>query len=75
MELVATYSRSEASARCARRLIAVFALILLVASASPTSAFMHQTSKIRFLEYSPAAFDRARQGKPAELSSRWTLSY
>jgi apolipoprotein N-acyltransferase len=42
--------------------------ILLVVSASPTSAFMHQTSKIRFLEYSPAAFDRARQeGKPVFL--------
>lgn len=48
-----------------RPLLAWTALALFVASALPAAAFMHQTSKGRFLEYSPAVFDRARQeGKP-----------
>ena len=47
------------------RLWSLLATGALIASASPAAAFMHQTSKIRFVEYSPAVFDRARQeGKP-----------
>lgn len=38
---------------------------LVFASAAPAFAFMHQTSKVRFLEHSPAVFDQARRdGKP-----------
>ncbi len=37
----------------------------LAAVAPMASAYMHQTSKIRFVEHSPAVFDQARQeGKP-----------
>lgn len=43
----------------------LFASALFVGSAVPVAAFMHQTSKIRFVEHSQAIFERARQeGKP-----------
>lgn len=46
-------------------LVALCALALLLGSAAPAAAFMHHASRIRFLEYSPAVFDLARQeGKP-----------
>jgi len=39
------------------RLWSLLATGVLIASASPAAAFMHQTSKIRFVEYSPAVFE------------------
>lgn len=50
-----------------RRVLAL-ALILMVVPTWSASAFMHQDSRIRFEEHSPALFARARQeGKPVFL--------
>ena len=52
--------------RCLHRaLLLELAVVFLLTSAGPAAGFMHQTSKIRFLEYSPAVFEQGRrEGKP-----------
>ena len=47
------------------RLWSLLIVGFLLTLPSATPAFMHQTSKIRFVQYSPAVFDQARrEGKP-----------
>lgn len=51
--------------RMCRFLLPCLALVVLVSSAAPASGYMHQASKVRFTEYTSAAFDQARrEGKP-----------
>ena len=61
----ATMKASAGHAHTPFRLWSLLIVGFLLTLPSATPAFMHQTSKIRFVQYSPAVFDQARrEGKP-----------